>query len=51
MEAHGGDLSAHDAEIAEATWVDLKEAPQRASHKSERDLLAKARAMLESSGY
>jgi ADP-ribose pyrophosphatase YjhB (NUDIX family) len=46
MEANGGDLSAHDAEIAEATWVDLEEAPQRASHKSERELLAKARAML-----
>lgn len=46
MEAGGGDLSAHDAEIAEATWVDLEEAPQRASHKSERELLAKARAML-----
>jgi 8-oxo-dGTP pyrophosphatase MutT (NUDIX family) len=50
MEARGGDLSAHDAEIAEATWVDLEEAPQRASHKSERELLAKAREMLKSSG-
>jgi 8-oxo-dGTP pyrophosphatase MutT (NUDIX family) len=47
MEACGGDLSAHDAEIAEATWVDLEQAPQRASHKSERELLTKARAMLE----
>lgn len=47
MEAGGGDLSAHDAEIAEATWVDLEEAPQRATHKSERDLLAKARAILQ----
>jgi len=47
MEAHGGDLSAHDAEIAEATWVNLEEAPQRASHKSERELLIKARAALE----
>ncbi len=47
MESHGGDLSAHDAEIDEATWVDLDEAPQRASHKSERELLAKARSLLE----
>jgi 8-oxo-dGTP pyrophosphatase MutT (NUDIX family) len=47
MEAGGGDLSAHDAEIAEAAWVDLEEASQRASHKSERELLAKARAMLQ----
>jgi 8-oxo-dGTP pyrophosphatase MutT (NUDIX family) len=47
MEACGGDLSAHDTEIAEATWVNLEEAPQRASHKSERELLTKARAILE----
>ena len=46
MEADGGDLARHDAEIAEATWVDLEEAEQRASHKSERDLLAKARTIL-----
>lgn len=49
MEARGGDLSAHDAEIAEATWVNLEEAPQRASHKSERELLIKARAILSAS--
>jgi ADP-ribose pyrophosphatase YjhB (NUDIX family) len=47
MEAGGGDLSAHDAEIAEAAWVDLEEAPRRASHKSERELLAKARGILQ----
>ena len=47
MKARGGDLSAHDAEIAEATWVNLEEAPERASHKSERELLIKARAILE----
>ena len=47
MEAGGGDLSAHDAEIAEAIWVDLEEAPQRATHKSERELLVKARTILE----
>jgi len=47
MRVRGGDLSAHDAEIAEATWVDLEEAPKRASHKSERELLIKARAILQ----
>jgi len=50
MQARGGDLSAHDAEIAEAAWVDLEEAPQRASHKSERELLIKARAILDAVG-
>jgi ADP-ribose pyrophosphatase YjhB (NUDIX family) len=49
MQARGGDLSAHDAEIAEAAWVNLEEAPQRASHKSERELLIKAHAILEPS--
>jgi 8-oxo-dGTP pyrophosphatase MutT (NUDIX family) len=48
MQARGGDLSAHDAEIAEATWVNLEEALQRASHKSERELLIKARVRLGS---
>jgi ADP-ribose pyrophosphatase YjhB (NUDIX family) len=50
MQAGGGDLLAHDAEIAEAAWVDLEEAPQRASHKSERELLMKARALLGAVG-
>jgi 8-oxo-dGTP pyrophosphatase MutT (NUDIX family) len=50
MEARGGDLSAHDMEIAEAAWVDLEEAPQRASHKSERELLMKARTILGGAG-
>jgi 8-oxo-dGTP pyrophosphatase MutT (NUDIX family) len=46
MEARGGDLSAHDAEIDEARWIELDEAIRRASHKSERELLAKARTLL-----
>src|SRR5438067_7039158 len=46
MEVCGGDLSAHDHEIAEAIWVDLEEATRRASHKSERELLTKARTLL-----
>jgi 8-oxo-dGTP pyrophosphatase MutT (NUDIX family) len=46
MEVCGGDLSAHDHEIAEAMWIDLEEATRRASHKSERELLAKALTLL-----
>ena len=42
MEWRGGDPSAHDAEIDEVAWLELDEAIRRASHKSERDLLAKA---------
>jgi 8-oxo-dGTP pyrophosphatase MutT (NUDIX family) len=47
MEADGGDLSGHDSEIAEAIWVDLEKALLRASHKSEQELLFKARAILQ----
>jgi hypothetical protein len=46
MQADGGDFSGHDSEIAEAMWVDLKDASSRASHKSEQELLIKAQAIL-----
>ncbi len=46
MECAGGDTSAHDAEIDEVAWVPLVQAPAQASHKSERDLIIKARELL-----
>lgn len=46
MAAAGGDTSAHDAEIDEVVWIRLDEALARASHKSERDLIAKAKEIL-----
>ena len=46
MECKGGDPSAHDAEIDEVAWLELDEALRRASHQSERNLLAKAREIL-----
>jgi 8-oxo-dGTP pyrophosphatase MutT (NUDIX family) len=46
MECKGGDPSAHDAEIDEVAWLELDGALRRASHKSERNLLAKAREIL-----
>jgi 8-oxo-dGTP pyrophosphatase MutT (NUDIX family) len=46
MECRGGDPSAHDDEIDEVAWFALDEAHDRASHKSERDLIAKARQAL-----
>jgi len=46
MHCVGGDPSAHDGEIDEVAWVPLDEALSRASHKSERDLIAKARKTL-----
>jgi 8-oxo-dGTP pyrophosphatase MutT (NUDIX family) len=46
MECVGGDPSAHDGEIEEVAWVPLEQAPAQASHKSERDLIIKARGLL-----
>jgi 8-oxo-dGTP pyrophosphatase MutT (NUDIX family) len=43
LESTGGDPLAHDGEIDEVAWVDFDEALKRASHKSERDLILKAR--------
>ena len=47
MEPRGGDVSLHDAEMAEVRWVSLDEAEGRASYKSDREIIAKARAMLD----
>jgi len=46
MQSHGGDPSLHDGEIDEVQWLPLDDALRRASHKSERELILKARAML-----
>jgi hypothetical protein len=46
MQPRGGDPSKHDGEIDEVQWVPLEEALRRASHKSERELIMKARTML-----
>jgi 8-oxo-dGTP pyrophosphatase MutT (NUDIX family) len=46
MECVGGDPSAHDHEIEEVAWIRLDQAGTRASHKSERDLIAQARKLL-----
>ena len=48
MRCVGGDPSAHDREIDEVVWVSIDDALSRASHKSERDLIAKARTTLRS---
>lgn len=46
MQPRGGDPSLHDGEIDEVQWIPLDEALRRASHKSERELIMKARTML-----
>ncbi|MGH7986973.1 MAG: NUDIX hydrolase [Candidatus Acidiferrales bacterium] len=49
MECRGGDPTAHDAEIDEVAWMGIAQALTRASHRSERNLIAKARDLLGSS--
>ncbi len=46
MECAGGNPADHDGEIDEVVWLALDDALRRASHKSERELIEKARAML-----
>src|SRR5690242_9481838 len=46
MEPRGGDFAAHDHEVDEARWIDIDEAEQLASYKSDREIIGKARAML-----
>ena len=46
MEHTGGDTSAHDSETDEVAWLSFDEALTRATHPSEQELIAKARAML-----
>jgi len=46
MQCTGGDPSAHDGEIDEVRWFALDEALSRSSHRSERELIEKARGIL-----
>lgn len=46
MKCVGGDPAAHDREIDEVAWLEIGQAIHRASHKSERELIVRARAML-----
>jgi 8-oxo-dGTP pyrophosphatase MutT (NUDIX family) len=46
MEPLGGSFDAHDHEMDEVRWVDIEEAEHRASYKSDREIIVKARAML-----
>ena len=46
MKFEGGDSAAHDREIEEVAWLGPDEAERRASYKSERELIVKARSLL-----
>jgi 8-oxo-(d)GTP phosphatase len=46
MEPRGGSLDSHDHEMDEVRWMDIEEAEHRASYRSDREIIVKARAML-----
>ncbi len=50
MECEGGDPAKHDSEIDAVEWMDFEQALERATHKSERDVIARARKMLSEHG-
>ena len=47
VEYKSGDVSNHDHEVEEARWVSFDEARERLDFKSEREVVEKARAMIE----
>jgi 8-oxo-dGTP pyrophosphatase MutT (NUDIX family) len=46
MEPTGGDLSRHDREFEQVSWVDLADVPTTLTFETERDLVARAAALL-----
>ncbi len=46
MEPRSGSLDAHDHEMDEVRWMDIEEAEHRASYRSDREIIVKARGML-----
>jgi 8-oxo-dGTP pyrophosphatase MutT (NUDIX family) len=47
LEYRSGDVSGHDHEVEEARWVSFDEALEMLEFKGERDVVEKARKMLE----
>ena len=50
MEYKSGDVPQHDHEVEEARWVSIDQALEMLDFKSEREVVEKARAMLEAVG-
>jgi 8-oxo-(d)GTP phosphatase len=47
MKHHGGNAGDHDDEIQEVRWFRIDDAVRKASHRNERDLILKARSLLD----
>jgi 8-oxo-dGTP pyrophosphatase MutT (NUDIX family) len=48
MAYRGGDVAQHDFEVEEVRWFPLDEAVERASHRTERELLEQVKEQVES---
>lgn len=48
MEYTGGDVSEHDKEVDDCKWFPIDEAIKKIEYKDERDILKKAKKMIES---
>jgi NADH pyrophosphatase NudC (nudix superfamily) len=48
LQYRAGDASDHDHEVAESRWVNFDEAIELLAFKSERNVVEKARTMVES---
>jgi 8-oxo-dGTP pyrophosphatase MutT (NUDIX family) len=46
----GGSTDDHDDEVTEARWTPIDDALRTLSHKDERDMVSKAKALLEEAG-
>jgi 8-oxo-dGTP diphosphatase len=47
MRHQGGDSSQHDDEIQDVKWFGIDDAVRKASHRNERELIVKARGLLD----
>ena len=50
MRHQGGDASQHDDEIQDVQWFGIDDAVRQATHRNERELIVKARGLLEAAG-
>ena len=47
MRHQGGDPSHHDDEIQDVKWFGIDDAVRKASHRNERELILKAKGLLD----
>ncbi len=51
MKCLGGNMNDHDHEVDEAGWFPIDEAIEKVTYKDEKELIRKAKKMIETGGY